>query len=108
MSALNTKVVLLNVKELLYKSEQIIQDLTRYLSEALPQIEITRNGSELTIITPQKMSKRVIRLRIRKFLYRKALSEDYRPVSFKEADKDGNLKDGYIIKEKKLIELSYY
>jgi len=103
MSRANTKTYFVNVKDLSFKAEQIVVDLIRYLAEQLPQIEIVRNGQELEVTVPGSMSKRVIRLRIRKFLYRKSLSDDYRPISFRDGDKDG-----YTVKEKKLIQLSYY
>jgi len=103
MSGANNKTYFVNVKDLSFKAEQIVVDLIRYLAEQLPQIEIVRSGNELEITVPQNMSKRVIRLRLRKFLYKKTLSEEYRPISFKENDKDG-----YIVKEKKIIQLSYY
>ena len=103
MSDVDFKQIHLNVKELNYKSEQMVVDLLRYLAESLPQIDITREGFEVEIKAPIKLSKRVIRLRIRKFLHKKGLFNDYRPISLKDVDKDG-----YLIKEKKLIELSYY
>ena len=52
---------------------------------------------------PEKLSKRAIKLRIKKFLYKQGLDNDFRPISLKTADKDG-----YIIKEKRILELSYY
>jgi hypothetical protein len=103
MSDVDFKLIHLNVKELSYKSQQFVDDLLRYLAESLPQIEINLEGFEVELKVPTKLSKRVIRLRIRKFLHKKGLFNDYRPISFKDVDKDG-----YLIKEKKLIELSYY
>jgi len=99
----NVKTYIVNIRDLSFKSEQIVVDLTRYLAEQLPQIEIIRNGIELEVHMPEKMSKRVIRHRIRKFLYKKALNEEFRPISLN----DGN-KDGYFVKEKKQIQLTYY
>ena len=71
--------------------------------ESLPQLKVTREGNEIDVIMPEKLSKRVIRLRIKKFLYKKGIDNDFRPISLKTADKDG-----YTIKEKKILELSYY
>lgn len=103
MSRANVKTYFLNIRDLSFKSEQIVVDLTRYLVEQLPQIEVVRNGNVLEMTVPQGMSKRVIRLRIRKFLYRKSLNDDYRPISYRDGDKEG-----YTIKEKKLLQLTYY
>ncbi|TET59816.1 MAG: hypothetical protein E3J52_05160 [Promethearchaeota archaeon] len=93
----------INVKDLSFKSEQHVLDLIRYLSEALPQITIDRNGNDINVEMPNKLSKRTLKLRIKKFLHKKGLYNDYRPISYKT-----NETEGYIVKEKKLIELSYY
>ena len=103
MSKVNTKKIYVNVRDLSYKSEQYVVDLIRYIAEELPQIDIVRNGNEIEITQPNKLSKKVIRLRIKKFLHRKDLSEEFRPISFKAADKDG-----YTVKEKPALQLSYY
>ncbi len=99
----NTKQFFVNVRELSFKSEQLVVDLIRYLSEALPQLQIIRDANELEIIAPLKLSKRMIRLRIKKYLYKKGVNGEYRPISMREVDKDG-----YVVKEKKGYKLSYY
>jgi len=99
----DSKQIFLNIKDLSFKSEQYVVDLIRYLNESLPQLQITREAMELEIMAPIKLSKRVIKLRIKKFLYRKKINGEYRPISMRDVEKDG-----YIIKEKKMIELSYY
>ncbi len=93
----------INVKDLSFKSEQHVIDLIRFLSEALPQITLDRNGNDISVEMPIKLSKRTLKLRIKKFLHKKGLYNDYRPISYKTADTEG-----YIVKEKKIIELSYY
>ena len=103
MSRVNIKKIFINVRDLSFKSEQVVVDLIRYLAEQLPQVELVRNGNEVEITVPNKMSKKVIRLRIKKYLYRKGLTDEFRPISFKN-----NEKNGYTVKEKKAIQLSYY
>ncbi|TFG01573.1 MAG: hypothetical protein EU540_03355 [Promethearchaeota archaeon] len=98
-----TKQFFINVKDLSFRSDNFVVDLIRYLSEALPQIKIMRDVNELEIEAPLNLSKRIIRLRIRKYLYKKKLDGDYRPISYIDPEKDG-----YIIKEKKLAEITYY
>lgn len=93
----------INVKDLSFKSDQHVVDLVRFLAEALPQIDVNRDGNEINVEMPVKLSKRVLRLRIKKFLHKKGLNKDFRPISFKSTDKEG-----YTVKEKKIIELSYY
>lgn len=103
MSEASTKPIVINAKDLSFKNDQLVDDLTRFIIETLPQVEVTRNGNEIDIIMPEKLSKRVIKLRIKKFLYKKGIDNDFRPISLKSADKDG-----YTVKEKKILELSYY
>ncbi len=97
------KQIFINVKDLSFRSDHFVVDLIRYLSEALPQIKIIRDVNELEIEAPLNLSKRIIRLRIRKYLYKKKLDGDYRPISYIDPEKDG-----YIVKEKKLAEITYY
>jgi hypothetical protein len=103
MSEDENKEITLNVKDLSFKSDQHVEDLVRFLAETLPQINLNREGNEITILMPVKLSKRALRLRIKKFLYKKGLNKDFRPISLNLTDKEG-----YIVKEKKIIELSYY
>ncbi len=93
----------INVKDLSFKNEQHVLDLIRFLSEALPQINLNRNGNDIDVEMPKKLSKRALRLRIKKFLYKNGLYNDFRPISFKTTETEG-----YIVKEKKIVELSYY
>ena len=103
MSEDNTKELTIDVKDLTVEKDQLIEDLLRFLEEHLSQIEISRSGNNIELIVPKKMSNRVIKLRIKKFLHRKNLTEKYRPISYNTSDIKG-----YSIKEKKSLELSYY
>ena len=103
MSEASTKPIVINAKDLSFKSDQLVEDLERFLIEALPHLKVSRNGFEIDIEMPEKLSKRAIKLRIKKFLYKKGLDNDFRPISLKTADKNG-----YTVKEKRILELSYY
>ena len=103
MSEEKSKMITINVRDLSFKSEQYVLDLVRFLSEALPQINLNRDGNKIEVEMPKKLSKRAVRLRIKKYLYKKGLHEEFRPISLKSADTDG-----YTVKEKKIIQLSYY
>lgn len=103
MSEDEIKEITVNIKDLSFKSDQHVEDLVRFLAETLPQITLNRDRNEIIISMPFKLSKRALKLRIKKFLYKKGLNKDFRPISLKLGDKEG-----YTVKEKKLIELSYY
>ncbi len=103
MSEEKSKMITINVRDLSFKSEQYVLDLVRFLSEALPQINLNRDGNKIEVEMPKKLSKRAVRLRIKKYLYKKGLHEEFRPISLKSADTNG-----YTVKEKKIIQLSYY
>ena len=103
MSDSETKQLIIELKELSFEKDQHADDLLRFLTEQLPQIEVSRNGNQLEVIMPEKLSKRAVRLRIKKFLYQKGLHDKFRPISYKTIDYDG-----YMVKRKKVIELTYY
>jgi len=95
--------IYLKVNDLSYKDDSLVVDLVRFLQEKLASIQIERNGNELEISAPLSMSKKIIKLRIRKFLYKNNLKEIFRPISYKIDEKDG-----YEIHEKKQAEFTYY
>jgi len=97
------KSFVINVKDLSLKSEQHVLDLIRFLSEALPQINLNRSGNDIDVDMPKTLSKRALRLRIKKFLYKNGLHNDFRPIFYKTMKAEG-----YMVKEKKIVELSYY
>ncbi|MFX1312351.1 MAG: hypothetical protein ACFFHD_07035 [Promethearchaeota archaeon] len=103
MSEAKSKVMTINVKDLSFRNEQHVIDLIRFLSELLPQINLERDGNDINVEMPIALSKRALKLRIKKFLYKKGINKDFRPISLKSIDSEG-----YIIKEKKTVELSYY
>ncbi len=98
-----TKTIYVEAKDLSFKNDQHVDDLIRFLKEHLPHLEIARNGNELEIIMSADLSKRAIKLRIKKFLFKKNLKETFRPILYKNEEKDG-----YSIKERKTFEFSYY
>ena len=95
--------IYLKVNDLSYKDDSLVVDLVRFLQEKLASIQIERNGNELEISAPLSMPKKTIKLRIRKFLYKNNLKENFRPISYKIDEKDG-----YEIHEKKQVEFTYY
>jgi len=103
MSENDTKELTIVVKDLSIEKEQHVDDLLRFLEERLPQIELSRSGNEVGVVMPSDMSRRAIKLRIKKFLHRKNLTEKFRPISYKTSDNQG-----YMIKEKRTLELTYY
>jgi hypothetical protein len=103
MSNVENKRFIIDVKALSLEKEQHVEDLLRFLTEQLPQIELSRTANEVEVILPQSMSKITIKLRLKKFLHQKSITDQFRPISFRTADHEG-----YMIKEKKAMELSYY
>jgi len=78
MSENDTKELTIVVKDLSIEKEQHVDDLLRFLEERLPQIELSRSGNEVGVVMPSDMSRRAIKLRIKKFLHRKNLTEKYK------------------------------
>ena len=107
MSKAENKKVIIDVKDLILApkvgKEQHADDLLRFLVEQLPQIEVTRDGNQLEILMPNKLAKKAVKLRIKKFLHQKNLFNEFRPILYRTHDYDG-----YLIKKRKALELSYY
>ncbi|MFX1495474.1 MAG: 60S ribosomal protein L22 [Promethearchaeota archaeon] len=107
MSKAEIKQIIINVKELILApkvgKEQNADDLLRFLVEQLPQIEVNRNGDQLEITMSEKLSKKAVKLRIKKFLHQKNLFNDFRPIFYRTHELEG-----YMIKKRKVSELSYY
>ncbi|TXT62795.1 MAG: hypothetical protein BAJALOKI1v1_850003 [Promethearchaeota archaeon] len=101
MSESETKKIYVDIRELSYKKDQYVQDLVVFLKEKLPQLEIDRKSNELEITMPLSLSNRSIKLRIKKFLYKTDLKDDYRPIS------NPGDKEGYKVKLRKVFETSY-
>ena len=102
----DTKTITINIKASGTTSkwkDEYTNDLMRSISEMLPHVNVNRKGNELELVTPLNFSNRTIKLRIKKFLHQKGLKDKFRPVSYKADDKIG-----YMVLEKKVIELSYY
>ena len=101
-----TKTITINIKASGTTSkwtDEYTNDLMRSISEMLPHIDVNRKGNELELTAPPNFSNRTIKLRIKKFLHQKGLKDKFRPISYKNDDKVG-----YMVIEKKIIELSYY
>lgn len=103
MSETETEKIIIRVRDLSFKNDEHVGDLIRFLSEKLPQLELTRKGNEIEVLKPRSLSKRAIRLRLRKFLYKRNLKDDFRPISLNEPNKHG-----YTIKEKREVQITYY
>ena len=103
MSNAENKRFFIEVKDLSLEKDEHVEDLLRFLKEQLPQIELSRSANEIEVKIPQNMSKRTIKLRLKKFLHQKNIKEKFRPISYKSVDREG-----YMIKERKNMELSYY
>ena len=107
MSKTEIKQLIIDVKELILapkvKGEQHAEDLLRFMVEQLPQIEINRSGNTFEVKMPKGMSKKAVRLRIKKFLHQKDLFNEFRPILYKTHEFEG-----YMIKKRKILELSYY
>lgn len=98
----NTKTAFIDVTDLRFEKEEFVEDLVVFLGEQFPNFEFSRKTNEIKLEMPEDLSLRVLKLRLKKFLYKNDLKEDYRPISQRDSDKDG-----YVIKERKTFEYTY-
>ncbi|TFG00366.1 MAG: hypothetical protein EU541_02500 [Promethearchaeota archaeon] len=96
------KTVFIDVTDLRYEKEEYVEDLVVFLGEQLPYLELSQKTNEIKIEMQEDLSLRAIKLRLKKFLYKNDLKDDYRPISIRESDREG-----YIIKERKTFEYTY-
>lgn len=72
----------LDVSKLTLTKEKYIDQIGQYIQEHIPKTSITRDGNMLTIKVPTETDKRLLRLRITKFLYQSGLKSGYKVVSW--------------------------
>jgi hypothetical protein len=87
--ATETQEFRVDVSKLTLKMEKYIDSLGRFIMEHIPNTDVTRDGNVLKVKAPQNMSKRILNLRVSKFLYQSGLKDSYRVVSMQKADGNG-------------------
>ena len=63
------------------KKEKYIDQTRQYVEENIANSKVSKNGSILNINVPKNVSKKMLKLRLNKYLYNAGLKEDFRLIS---------------------------
>ncbi len=72
---------LIDVEKLASKSETLTDELVEFLKLKFPESEIEKEGNNIIVRSERAVSKRKIRLYLKKFLHKNELSEEFKAVS---------------------------
>jgi len=79
---IETHEFMLDVSKLTLTKEKYIDQIGQYVQEHVPKSSITRDGNVLNIKVPKETEKRLLRMRITKFLYQSGLKNSFKIVSW--------------------------
>ena len=74
------------------KLDKYLDPMGRFIMEHLPETEVTKEGNVLNVKVPTKVSKRMLNLRIEKFLYQSGLKDTCKFVAAPDGYKIYELK----------------
>ena len=69
--------------------EKYIGQLMQFLDEQITGAKSTKDGNLITVSLPTTISKKMLKLRINKFLYQAGLKTDYRLIALAKKDVSG-------------------
>jgi hypothetical protein len=65
----------------LLKKDKYVEQAGQFLEEQIPSSTISKDGNILSIEVPEKISKKMFKLRLNKFLYSSGLKDEFRLIS---------------------------
>ncbi len=72
---------LVDAEKLTLEREELLNELVEFLKLKLPEFNIEREGNNITIRSENEVSKRKIRLFLKKFLHKNELDKSFKAVS---------------------------
>jgi len=72
---------LVDVEKLTLEHENLLDELVEFLKSKLSEFDIEREGNNIIIRSENEVSKRKIRLFLKKFLHKNELDKDFKTVS---------------------------
>lgn len=72
---------LVDAEKLMLEREELLDELLKFLKLKLPEFNIEREGNNIVIRSKNEVSKRKIRLFLKKFLHRNELNKNFKVVS---------------------------
>ena len=72
---------IVDVAKLGLKKDKYIEQAKQYVEENIVNSKVSKDGNTLNVNVPKPVSKKMLKLRLNKFLYNAGLKEDFRLIS---------------------------
>lgn len=69
--------------------EKHIEQIMQYLEENVPDSKISKDGNLVKIEVPISISKKVLKLRIKKYIYQAGLKDEFKLVALPKGETSG-------------------
>ncbi|MHA1611078.1 MAG: hypothetical protein ACTSYU_03410 [Promethearchaeota archaeon] len=79
----------LDVSKISVLKEKYIEQVMQYLEENIESSEIVKEGNMVNINVPLSISKKYIKIRIKKYLYQAGLKEEFKIVALPKGEVSG-------------------
>ncbi|WP_457559673.1 hypothetical protein [Candidatus Harpocratesius sp.] len=79
----------LDVSKISAMKEKHIEQIMQYLEENVPDSKITKDGNLVKIEVPISISKKVLKLRIKKYIYQAGLKDEFKIVALPKGETSG-------------------
>ena len=84
-----THVFEVNVSKLSITQEKYVDQMISFISENLQDAKATKDGNHVSVTLPKTISKKMLKLRLDRFLYQSGLKSDFRLISMLNEGKQG-------------------
>lgn len=79
----------LDVSKISGTKEKHIEQLMQYVEESITDSKLSKDGNTVKIEVPPSISKKVIKLRVKKYLYQAGLKEEFKVVALPKGEVPG-------------------
>ena len=79
----------IDLSKLSFTKEKYIDQIKQFIEEHMSESKVSKSGNSLNVSVPESISKRMLKMRISKFLYSSGLKSEYRLISMENAGKAG-------------------
>ncbi|MCF2138419.1 MAG: hypothetical protein K9W44_00020 [Candidatus Lokiarchaeota archaeon] len=79
----------LDVSKISAMKEKHIEQIMQYLEENVPDSKISKDGNLVKIEVPISISKKVLKLRIKKYIYQAGLKDEFKLVALPKGETSG-------------------
>ncbi|MHA1720725.1 MAG: hypothetical protein ACTSWX_11070 [Promethearchaeota archaeon] len=85
----STHTIEVNTSKLSISQEKYIDQMIQFISENLKVSEVSKDGNKVNVILPVSITKRMLKLRLNRFLYQSGLKSEFKIISMLNEGKQG-------------------